>query len=237
MIALIKDYFMDICRAIYSKLSSSAILHFVKDRYLNLSFLHRKILRIVTSILLLFPLLYYPSLFLYSSWRNIHNTQEKEYLIKQLNHISFAVQHGASFSQSIHSNLVSFIRSQISQWSLAKGQIISVQEGVRKNIGVYVKGTSIPSRSVEIKIDNLNLKEVVDYAKKLESLSPYFKLIGLHMVEDKSQADYFDVFYIIAFLNNLRKQDMPAKRIHVNPDRAKEPAMESYQLKKGKEKS
>ena len=202
----IKDFFMDMCKAIYDRLRSSVFIHWLREKYNGLNGIQRKIIFSTLFILLVGGVLYYPASFLYSSWEYIRSSRDKKQLIRQMNHLSFALRSGSTFARPVHGNLKVFIQRQVSRWSLVKGQITQIKEIKSTSSGVNVEGLLTTSRLVEIQMGNLNLKEIVQYAKRLEGLSPYLKLIKLKMEEDKEEQNYFDVAYTLAFFDRLDSQ-------------------------------
>lgn len=202
----IKDFLMDICKTIYDRLRSNVFIHWLREKYNGLSGVQRKIIFSTLFILLVGGVLYYPASLLYSSWEYVRSSRDKKQLIQQMNHLSFALRSGSTFARPIHGSLKIFIQQQISHWSVVKKQITQVKEIKSTAPGMHVVGLSATSRLVEVQMDNLNLKEIVQYAKQLEGLSPYLKLIKLKMEEDKGEQNYFDVAYTLAFFDRLDSQ-------------------------------
>ncbi len=202
----IKDFFIDICKTVYDRLWSNLFVHFLREKYACLSGLQRKVIFSTLFVLLMGGVLYYPVMLLYSSWGHVRDSQDKKQLIRQMNHLSFALRSGSTFIHPIHSSLKVFIQQQVSHWPLAKRQMTQVSEIKIDISDVNAKNLPVTSRLVEVKMDNLNLKETVEHAKRLEDLSPYLKLTNLKMEEDKEKQDYFDVSYTLAFFDRLDAQ-------------------------------
>ena len=197
---------MDMYKIIYDRLISNVFIHWLREKYNGLGGIQRKIIFSTLFILFAGGVLYYPVSLLYSSWGYVKDSRDKKQLIRQMNHLSFALRSGSAFVHPVHGSLRVFIQQQISRWFLAKGQITQVKEIKSTSSNVSAKGVSTASRLVEVQVSDLNLKEVVQYAKQLENLSPYLKLIKLKMEEDKKEQNYFDVIYTLAFFDRLDSQ-------------------------------
>ncbi len=218
----IKEFIFDWCKKITTVWESSFLWQYVKEKYLCLSFLHRKILHSVLILGLLIGVFYFPLSLLWHSKQYIKEFRDKKHLVEQLNNLSVVLKRSQSSILARKGNLSSFVKRRISYWSGAKNQLVRVQlmRGNWKKTYRSVKSPSLkkggefsdrqkkagsvlsPQQMVRVEMDNLNIQEVVRYGRKLEQLSPHFKLLGLNMEEDKTKENYFDVSYALAVFDN-----------------------------------
>ena len=183
---------------------NSSVFYFIKEKYDHLSSLHRKILHSVLVLTLAFVFLYYPFSYLYYSWRNMRDFHTKKQLTKELVDSSFAEQMSSSQSYTPDRDPVQFINQRIPILQIPKNQIKNIKksETVQKPKNLLLPATV---KTIEVEMENLNLKEVIQYGHQLEQLSNNIKLMNLHITERPQKDNYFNVSYILSFFNAAKE--------------------------------
>ena len=208
----LKDTFTHLCNNINNTIIDSPVFHFIKEKYDNLNSFYRKALYVISVFILACILLYYPASHLYSSWRNMRSFKTKKQLTQDLIDLSISTQTSASQAYTSNRDPVQFINQKIITLRIPKNQIKSVK---KSEITPPQKSTtfSMPTtiQTVEVAMENLNLKEVIEYGHQLEQLSKNIKLTSLHIIENPKQDNYFNVSYILSFLN-LKQEALPENK-------------------------
>ncbi len=194
----LKEAFINISNHVYSSLINSSSFYFIKEKYDNLSSLHRKTLQGLCVFILLCVLLYYPTSHLYSSWKNRQEANIKHLLTRELMNLSPNKKNNSSSSYFSGQNPVTFIERRIPVLQIPKNQI----QQIRKS-KVIQKSPLLSAKveTVTVEMQNLNLKEIVEYGYKLEQLSNNIKLTNLHIKENPNKNDYFNVSYALSFFS------------------------------------
>ena len=201
MIMAVKEFMRRLTRWLYAKMESHFIWCFIKEKYFCLGVFQKKIVCMAGWGVLGVGLFYYPVQFWLSSWSRLDEFKTKQKLIRQLSDLSFTLQSESAYSP-LRGGLKAFIENQVSFWPGVKALRLKVKKAGR----IHIKSHQLnPASAVEVAMDNLNLQEMVQYGRKLERLSPHFKLLALNMQEDSQKNNYFDVSYTIAFFKPSQK--------------------------------
>ena len=217
----LKEEFINICNNVYSSTINSPGFYFIKEKYDHLSSLQRKIFHTICLLILLSILFYYPTSYLYSSWRNMREFNIKQELTQELMDLSSTKKTGVSSSYVPGQDPVKFIERRMPVLQIPKNQIQQIKrlKAIQKN------KLPFPAKveTVEVEIQNLNLKEIVEYGHKLEQLSNNIKLMNLRIKENPKKDNYFNVSYILSFFSLTKdtspetKNTLPDKKIQIKP--------------------
>ncbi len=201
----LKSAFIDLCEKVYDTIINSVIWHLVKEKYASLRFTYRKIIHISLIIFVCGCFLFYPLSFLFSSWQNIQTFKDKKQLIQQINIMSSALKSQSVLPSPQSGRLANFVEHRMSFWPIMKNQITSVKEisSVKdaKLTKLNMAGDFLlpKPKLIVVKMNHLNLKESVQFGRRLERLSSHFKLLGLQVKENQKKENYFDVSYTVGF--------------------------------------
>ena len=206
----LKEEIVNIFKNLSNTVIDSSFFNFIKEKYDNLSSFYRKIFYVSGFLILACILLYYPFSHLYSSWKNMWSFNTKKKLTHELIDLSVSTQTSASRAYTPDRDPVQFINQKIITLQIPKNQI----KGVKKSKTTPPQPPttfSMPTtiQTVEVAMENLNLKEVIEYGHQLEQLSKNIKLTNLHMIENATQDNYFNVSYILSFFNLKQKKAFP----------------------------
>ena len=212
----LKDNLTNVCKNLNNTVIDSPLFYFIKEKYDNLSSFYRKALHIISLLILVCILFYYPVSHLYSSWSNIKSSKTKKNLTQSLLDLSSTKQTSSSQAYTSDRDPVQFINQRIITLQIPKNQI----KGVKKSDVTSQKPSTLSSttkiQTVEVKMENLNLKEIIKYGHQLEQLSKNIKLTNLHIIENPEKDNYFNVSYILSFFN-LKKEFLPKNKKPLTP--------------------
>ena len=195
-----KEELKNIINNVYSYIINSAAFYFIKEKYDHLSVLNRKIIQISCFIILLCVLLYYPTSHIYSSWKKRRDANTKQTLIRELMRLSPNRKNNISSSYLPGQDPLKFIQQRIPVLQIPKKQIQKI-----KKVKEIQKSSLLKAKveTVIVEVQNLNLKEVVEYGYKLEKLSNNIKLNHLRIKENPNKNDYFNVSYALSFFSPI----------------------------------
>ncbi len=204
----LKDEFANTFKNLSNTVIDSPFFHLIKEKYDNLSSFYRKTIYVSGFLILACILLYYPSAHLYSSWKNMWSFNTKKKLTHDLIDLSISTQTSTSRAYTPDRDPVQFINQKIITLRIPKNQIKEVKKPKiappQESTTTFSMPTTI--QTVEVAMENLNLKEVIEYGHQLEQLSKNIKLTNLHMIENLKQDNYFNVSYILSFFNIKQKK-------------------------------
>lgn len=138
---------------------------------------------------------------------------EKKHLIQELLNLSAIRRTSLHTQQSIPGSLRAFISQRSETIGLPKEQI-TISPAKAQNL----KELKIPARaeSVRIELNNLNLKELINYAHQLETLNTNLKVVNMDIIENAQKANYFNAVYTLSLFslaaNNTPKKPKPLKK-------------------------
>lgn len=203
-----KEAFSNLCKNSYNTIINSSFFYFLKDKYDNLSSLHRKIIYSFSILTFSCLLLYYPFSHLYSSWENMNDFNTKKKLIKEMINLSSTKNIQSSKSYQPNQNPVKFIERRIPTLGINK----TLVKGVKKaKSATPLNNLPFSARveTVEVQLKNLNLKEIVQYGHQMEQFSNNIKLTNIEITENPEKENYFHVSYFLSFF--LFKKEAPPK--------------------------
>ena len=230
----LKEDIVDLLKNIYSAIVNSQAVYFLKEKYDHLSSFYRKILQFFMGFLLLSVLLYYPASRLYSSWKNTQQANVKTQLTQALLDLSSAEEQGRGRSYSMGSDPVRFLNRRLITLRLPKEQVKDIKEVKNRAKMSFSFPTEV--KAVEIKINDLNLQQVVDYGQKLEQLSKNIKMTAMRITENSKKENYFNVSYVLSFFNipNLASSSKGSKAGLSLRGKAEPSSLKTPSLKKRK---
>ena len=204
--------FKDLFKNAYNTSVNNPVFYFVKEKYDHLNVFYRKTIQVLSLLVLICILLYYPASRLYSSWKYIKNFNTKTQLIRELVNLSSAKQTSISGAYTFNKDPLQFIEQKIPTLFIPKNQVTKItnlqDSKESKNLPI-----SATVKKVKLEMKDLNLKEVIQYGYQLEQLSDNIKLMNLSLKESKEKENYFNVSYILSFFNSTQNQNtLPNKR-------------------------
>ena len=218
----LKEELINLYKNTYIYLENSSWFHYIKEKYDHLQPVHKKIINGTAGLLLLTGLLFYPFSRLYSSWKNMNSFTEKKYLIQELYNLSSFRRTSLNARQSISGSLKNFISQRSESIGLPKEKII-----ISPTKAQNLKELKTPARaeSVRIELNNLNLKELINYAHQLETLNTNLKVVNMDITENEKKVNYFNAVYTLSLFslaaNNIPTKTKPVKK-HKIKQRKKE---------------
>ena len=206
----LKEEFTNTCKNLNSTIIESSAFYFVKEKYDNLGSFYKKTIHVLSLLVLACLLFYYPVSHLYSSWKNIWTFKTKKKLSQSLVELSSTTQTSSSQASAFDRDPIQFINQKIITLEIPKNQIKAVKKSkapIQKSASLSLSATV---KTVEVEMENLNLKEVIQYGHQLEQLSKNIKLTNLRILENPIQNNYFNVSYVLSFFN--LKSELPVKK-------------------------
>ncbi len=198
--------FKDLFKNAYNASVNNPAFYFIKEKYDHLNVFYRKTIQVLSLLVLIGILLYYPASRFYSSWKHIKNFNAKTQLVRELVNLSSARQTSISGAYTLKTDPLRFIEQKIPTLFIPKNQVTKItnwkDSEESKNLPV-----SATVKKVKLEMKDLNLKEVVQYGYQLEQLSDNIKLMNLSMKESEEKENYFNVFYILSFFNSKQNQN------------------------------
>ena len=193
-----KEEFINLCKNFHNIIVNSSFFYFIKEKYDNLSLLHRRIIYIASILIFSSVLLYYPFFYLYSSRKNMKDFNIKKKLIKEMTNLSSTKEVNTTKTYPFNQNPVRFIELRMPTLGIHKEQ-----QGEIKKVDALTELKNLPAstkvEAVEVNLKNLNLKEVIQFGHKMENLSNNIKLINMEITENPEKEHYFNVSYILSF--------------------------------------
>ena len=230
----LKEELIQLYKNIYSYIENSSVFHSLKEKYIHLNPLYRNIINKVFLCALFAGLLYYPVLQLYSAGSNMRSFKAKKQLTKELQELASAQPSSFKANRNILGSLKQFLITADKQVQLPKEQIQKIE-------AVYppqsLKGLKLPARveSVNITVTQLNLKELIQYGRKIETLKDSLKLVGMNITENKK--NYFDAVYTFSLFSlkaGAKDKGTIKKPVNKKPNKRtnKQPKKKSKESKK-----
>ena len=218
-----KEEFITVCKNFHNTVTSSSVFYFIKEKYDHLSSFSRKAIKTALLLTLSCVLFYYPFSRLYLSWKNMKDFNTKKQLSWELTNVSSSQSIGLSGSYTLSQDPIQFIEKRISTLQIPKNQIKEVKRSNRAQKPKYLPSAFVMN-TVEVKMINLNIKEVVQYGYQMEQLSNNIKLMNLYIKENPEKDNYFNVSYILSFFNptkplpsNSKEKQTKTKREDIPP--------------------
>lgn len=206
----LKEEFTNTCKNLNNTIVESSAFYFIKEKYDNLGSFYKKTIHVLIFLALACLLLYYPVSHLYSSRKNIWTFKTKKKLSQSLVELSSTTQTSSSQASAFDRDPIQFINQKIITLEIPKNQIKAVKKSkapTQKSVSLSLSATV---KTVEVEMENLNLKEVVQYGYQLEQLSKNIKLTNLRILENPTQNNYFNASYVLSFFN--LKSELPGKK-------------------------
>ena len=203
-----KEEFSNLCKNSYNTIINSSFFYFIKDKYDGLSSLHRRIIYSFSILILSSLILYFPLSHLYSSWKNMSDFNTKKKLINEMIILSSTKDIQSSKSYQPNQNPVQFIERRIPTLGINNTMVKGVKKAKfvppLKNLPFSAK-----VETVKVQLENLNLKEVIQYGHQMEQFSNNIKLTNIEITENPEKENYFHVSYFLSFF--LFKEEVPKK--------------------------
>ena len=201
----IKEEFLNFCKNSYTALLNSSAVFFLKEKYYHLSPSYRKALHFITGGVLAVLFLYYPVFMLYSSSGYIKDSKTKQTLLQDLMVVSSLRSTGSGSFYSSKKDIVSLIRQKMRAMQIPEKQIQKIKKTTNKKaytkLSVLAKATA-----VEVAMEKLNLKEVVQYGHQMEQFANNIKLVSIQIQEDTQIKNYFNVSYVLHIFRNTKSK-------------------------------
>ena len=183
----------------------SSVCFWIKEKYFALPGKFRNYFTLSLKILFFISILYIPIVKFFSTAQTFQKLKEQKELIKTLkkvegDHSKFFIN---SLSQDLSSSLRAWSRSLI---------LLDEQKGLIKKIKSkrkVAKNFKIESYLVSFK--KLNLKETLEFAKQIESLSPNTKITKLEVKESNDTKNYFSVNYEVSKVRYKPVESTPTR--------------------------
>ena len=220
----LKEELINLYKNTYIYLENSTWFHYIKEKYEHLQPLHKKITHGTAGLLLLIGLLYYPFSHLYTSWGNMKDFTDKKHLIQELLSLSAMRRASSGLQQNIPRDLKNFISQRSETIGLPKEQITTITQTKGQNLKELK--TPVRTESVRVELNNLNLKELINYGHQLETLNNNLKVVNMDITENKEKENYFNAVYTLSLFsltaNNSLQKTNPLKSKFKKPIQKKE---------------
>ncbi len=195
----IRDYIKENFSEFIAKTKETELYQKGDEKYQSLSPSGQKMARYVSTILLIFLLVFYPVSQLQISHDLVADFEVKRELLRDL----FKTYRESSAHPALPvppqgGELVSIVQSTLSSSQLLPQQIVDVaiQEP---------EGRLIPQKLVNgvvaIKLSSLNIRQAVDIGTQLANISASVKVKDLELVATEGKTGYFDVTYKLYAFN------------------------------------
>ena len=233
----LKEELINLYKNTYIYVENSTWFHYIKEKYEHLQPMHKKITHGTAGLLLLIGLLYYPFSHLYASLGNMKDFTDKKHLIQELLSLSAMRRASSGLQQSIPHNLKNFISQRSETIGLPKEQITTITQTTGQNLKELK--TPVRTESVRVELNNLNLKELINYGHQLEILNDNLKVVNINIIENKQKENYFNAIYTLSLFsltaNNSLQKTNPLKSNFKKPLQ-KEEKINKINKMEGKEK-
>ena len=206
----IKEEFFNFCKNFYSALINSSAFFFLKEKYYHLSPFYRKTFQATGWAIFTVVLLYYPASLFYSSWGHIRDFNTKQELMQDLMVMSASRSDGAGLFYSAKRDIVALIKQKTRASQIPEKQIQKIQKVSNKGESLKLS-PSVKATAVEVAMEKLNLKEVVQYGQQMEQFSHNIKLMSIRIQEDPQKDNYFNVSYILHIFRQIKTQNNPVE--------------------------
>ncbi len=196
----IKDQIIERAKTLSEQIQESSIYINLKERYENLSANGQRLTIVGASAFCIFLVLYSPFSWLTTSSDYVTDFEETRGLIREL--LQSSRDPSATLAISIPGLPIPQLQSQVEE-TLKRAQLSTEQIN-------SIKATSEPSRLIpselsfgdlEVSLQKLNIKQIVDLGHNLQSLNPLVKLKDLQMKANSTDQRYFDVIYTLSSIN------------------------------------
>lgn len=187
---------------LWGRISESPAYNNLREQYENLSPNAQRLLMVgfaalVAVLLIMFPYSYFSS----SSDSNGQYVTNRN-LIRKLLRASRLDSESLNMPRTVdRSSLKTQITQMLSTVPLLPKQNGGVTDLSAQDLGPGITAGRLRVSGVGVKLNKLNLRQVVNIGYQLESQNPNVKLAGIDMKADRTNAHYFDVLFKLAVYN------------------------------------
>ncbi len=199
----VKDQVLERVQSFWIMLQESSLYIQIREKYENLSPNAQKATLIGTSVLFALILLSLPYGYYSSSSEHIDTFEEKRETIRDLFQTTREAANAPGVQEPMDAGALQARASQLlEQLPLTTEQ---KQEAVSPYNGDAIKDPMIPpvvkQNGAMVKLQKLNLDQIVEIGAKLQGIHPSIKLVGVEITASLPDPHYFDVVYkIVSFM-------------------------------------
>ena len=193
----LKDQLKEQLNLLWEKINENPLFNTLMENYQNLSYRNQRLILSGGILLFVIFIFSFPLRNLSSSFHHEKDFNEHKTLI-----------HNLLQTQLKKSNLSHLPSSSSFEDMKRKLEILTVRLKLLKEQKGPITAYEIPKNKfkiphlnaigLKISLNSLNLTEIIDIGHRIQSQSPYIKLIGLEMKASGEKKLYFDVLYKIA---------------------------------------
>jgi len=145
----------------------------------------------------------------------MHSFTEKKHLIQELLNLS-TLRHTSVYTKQIIPDKLKPFISQRSEFIAIPKEQIAIFPTKAQNLKALQTPTS--TKSVRIELNNVNLKELINYAHQLESLHPNLKVVSMDIIENEEKTNYFNAVYTLSLFfltaNSTPNKSQALKKVY-----------------------
>lgn len=218
----LKDRYTEVVSQLKESLEESSLYNTLRERFEVLSSTAQKSIIIGSSALLVLILLSIPLSFLSTSGDYTSEFDENRQLIRELLRTRSAGS-GPPLPRGLNSSeLESRVNGLIKQGSLLDNQIAGLEVLPSSDPSLQLAPKTITQFGLKIMLNQLNLKQVIDFGYQFQTLDPSVKLIGMEMKASKKDNHYYDTtFKIVSFTFPDMEEKLDDKKGFSNRKRGK----------------
>jgi len=203
----IKEQIVTSAKQFWEKFQESSTYHQLKDNFENLNPNQQKLVFIGTLLVSFFVVLWYPVDSLFVSNESLTEYSEKRETIRNL----FKTQRELSEMGNLPSSLPadsfkSQVESKFQEMRLIPSQIKSVEVSAPNS---QLIAPQFSEGGLNVTLNQLNIRQVVEVGSFLQSLSPTLKMVDLLMNTFPQDERYYNVTYRLVALK-IPKYEPPA---------------------------
>lgn len=193
----LKTRFIDTVQSRWSDFQESSLYIQLRDRYEELSPRGQKLSRWGSCAFLALALLVLPLSWIQSSSEQVTDFEEKKELIRDLLRLRRDLANSPNIPPPISSaELKSQVDGALGQMGLGGDQKKeSMAMSFQPEVGSKLIPNYIVQNGVQVTLTQLNLKQVVDIAFKLQTLSEMIKVTAMDLKARAENPHYYDVMF------------------------------------------
>lgn len=193
----LREQLVERLQVLWARIQDSSTYINLKERFDNLTPTGQKLCMAGAALFAVVLILYTPLSYLGTSSDNIDSFISKRELTRKLFKVSRA---GTTPLDSANaSEIKDRVDNELKEVGLTSAQIAGVQTMSANDLKqITFAGPPIRQEGVQVKLNKLNLKQIIDIGYRLQNIHPAAKLAALNITANAADKHYYDVTMEIA---------------------------------------
>ncbi len=205
----LKEQALEQGRAYWEKIQESNIYIQLKEKYDELPSKYQKYIKYGAAFFIVYFVLSFPLGWLGESSNSINEYQKKRKLLSNILSVQSELQSAPQAPPSVDaSSLESKVKSALENMNINEEQIKETSATPPRAVtDSNILPSGIRESSLQVRIEKLNLTQVVSVGRRLQNLSPGAKLIDMEVLANKEDDHYFDLRLRLASFSLVESEE------------------------------